>query len=61
MLVIIRQSGKEFMLPEDVVEQERVYVPYGLAVFLGVVPFWLISYHSAGEKKMKPSVKQIRD
>ena len=44
MLVITQgRAGKEFMLPgEDVVEQERVYVPYGLAIFLGVVTSLLV-------------------
>lgn len=44
MLVITQgRAGKEFVLPaEDVVEQERVYVPYGLAIFLGVVTSLLV-------------------
>ena len=32
------QAGKEFMLPaENVNEKEKLYVPYGVAIFLGVL------------------------
>lgn len=37
------QAGKEFMLPDDnVSEKEKVYVPYGVAIFLGVVTAYLV-------------------
>lgn len=36
------QAGKEFMLPdENVNEREKLYVPYGVAIFLGVLTVYL--------------------
>jgi prepilin peptidase CpaA len=37
-------AGKEFMLPDDDVnEKEKLYVPYGVAIFLGVVSSYFVS------------------
>lgn len=38
------QVGKEFMLPdEDTDKKERIYIPYGLAIFLGVITTYLVN------------------
>jgi len=38
------KAGKEFMLPDDnVSEKEKVYVPYGVAIFLGVIMSYFVS------------------
>jgi prepilin peptidase CpaA len=37
------QAGKEFMLPDDnTSEKEKIYVPYGVAIFLGVLTVYLV-------------------
>jgi prepilin peptidase CpaA len=37
------QAGKEFMMPDDnVSEKEKLYVPYGVAIFLGVLTVYLV-------------------
>jgi len=37
------KAGKEYMLPdENVSEKEKLYVPYGVAFFLGVITVYLI-------------------
>lgn len=37
------QAGKEFMIPdENVKEKEKLYVPYGVAIFLGMLTVYLI-------------------
>lgn len=37
------QAGKEFMLPEENTDKkDRIYIPYGLAIFLGVLTSYLV-------------------
>ena len=43
------KAGKEFMLPdENAGAQERLYVPYGVAVFLGVLTSYLVNLKLLG-------------
>ena len=37
------QIGKEFIIPdENISEKKKIYVPYGLAIFLGVLTVYLV-------------------
>lgn len=42
------QAGKEFMLPdENVNEKEKLYVPYGVAIFFGMLTAYLTGFKLA--------------
>lgn len=42
------QAGKEFMLPdENVNEKEKLYVPYGVAIFFGLLTVYLTGFKLA--------------
>lgn len=42
------QSGKEFMLPDkNVNEKEKLYVPYGVAIFFGLLTAYLTGFKLA--------------